>query len=152
MKIFFGGTKMTIKQISIFIENKPETLSELTDVLAKNNVNMRAIMLADTSDFGVVRLIVDNPDETAKLLEENDYVIKANGVIAIQIPDEAGSLNSILKLLGQNGRNVEYMYGFTGSKTNTACMILRCSDVPVTEKVLEDAGIVMISQDDLSNI
>ena len=100
---------MTIKQISIFIENKPETLSELTDVLAKNNVNMRAIMLADTSDFGIVRLIVDNPDETAKLLEQNDYVIKANGVIAIQIPDEAGSLNSILKLLGQNGRNVEYM-------------------------------------------
>ena len=107
---------MTIKQISIFIENKPETLSELTDVLAKNNVNMRAIMLADTSDFGVVRLIVDNPDETAKLLEQNDYVIKANGVIAIQIPDEAGSLNSILKLLGQNGRNVEYMYGLQVQK------------------------------------
>ena len=127
---------MTIKQISIFIENKPETLSELTDVLAKNNVNMRAIMLADTSDFGIVRLIVDNPDETAKLLEQNDYVIKANGVIAIQIPDEAGSLNSILKLLGQNGRNVEYMYGFTCSKRNTACMILRCSDVSATEKVL----------------
>lgn len=143
---------MTVNQISIFLENRPETLSELTDILAKNNVNMRAMMLADTSDFGVARIITDDCEKVQKLLEENDYIVKVTGVIAIEIPDEAGSLNKILKLLGENGRNVEYMYGFTGRKTNSACMILRCTDIPKTEEILEKNGIRTISQDDLKNI
>lgn len=143
---------MTVNQISIFLENRPETLSELTDILAKNNVNMRAMMLADTSDFGVARIITDDCEKVQKLLESNDYIVKVTGVIAIEIPDEAGSLNKILKLLGENGRNVEYMYGFTGRKTNSACMILRCTDIPKTEEILEKNGIRTISQDDLKNI
>lgn len=143
---------MTVNQISIFLENRPETLSELTDILAKNNVNMRAMMLADTSDFGVARIITDDCEKVQKLLESNDYIVKVTGVIAIEIPDEAGSLNKILKLLGENGRNVEYMYGFTGHKTNSACMILRCTDIPKTEEILEKNGIRTISQDDLKNI
>lgn len=143
---------MTVNQISIFLENKPESLSELTDVLAKNNVNMRAMMLADTSDFGVARIIADNAEAVAETLKKSDYIVNVTGVICIQIPDEAGSLNKILKLLGENGRNVEYMYGFTGSKTNSACMIIRCTDIPKTEAVLEKAGIVMLSQDDIKKI
>lgn len=143
---------MTVNQISIFLENRPETLSELTDILAKNNVNMRAMMLADTSDFGVARIITDDCEKVQKLLESNDYIVKVTGVIAIEIPDEAGSLNKILKLLGENGRNVEYMYGFTGRKTNSACMILRCTDIPKTEEILEKNEIRTISQDDLKNI
>ena len=143
---------MTVNQISIFLENRPETLSELTDILAKNNVNMRAMMLADTSDFRVARIITDDCEKVQKLLESNDYIVKVTGVIAIEIPDEAGSLNKILRLLGENGRNVEYMYGFTGRKTNSACMILRCTDIPKTEEILEKNGIRTISQDDLKNI
>lgn len=143
---------MTVNQISIFLENRPETLSELTDILAKNNVNMRAMMLADTSDFGVARIITDDCEKVQKLLESNDYIVKVTGVIAIEIPDEAGSLNKILKLLGENGRNVEYMYGFTGRKTNSACMILRCTDIPKTEEILEKNGIRTISQEQLKDI
>ncbi len=143
---------MTVNQISIFLENRPETLSELTDILAKNNVNMRAMMLADTSDFGVARIITDDCEKVQKMLEENDYIVKVTGVIALEIPDEAGSLNKILKLLSENGRNVEYMYGFTGRKTNTACMILRTTDIPKTEEVLEKNNIRTISQDELKNI
>lgn len=143
---------MTVNQISIFLENRPETLSELTDILAKNNVNMRAMMLADTSDFGVARIITDDCEKVQKLLESNDYIVKVTGVVAIEIPDEAGSLNKILKLLGENGRNVEYMYGFTGRKTNSACMILRCTDIPKTEEILEKNGIRTISQEQLKDI
>lgn len=143
---------MTVNQISIFLENKPESLSSLTDVLAKNNVNMRAMMLADTSDFGVARIIADNAEKVAETLKKNDYVVNVTGVIAIEIPDEAGSLNKILKLLGENGRNVEYMYGFTGKSTNSACMIIRTTDIPKTEEVLQKSNIHMISQDELKNI
>ena len=143
---------MTVNQISIFLENKPESLSQLTDVLAKNNINMRALALADTSDFGIARIITDDCAAAEYVLKNNDYIVKTTGVIAIEIPDEAGSLNKILKLLAENGRNIEYMYGFTGRKTNSACMIIRCTNMQKTEEILENNGIHTISQDELKNI
>jgi len=143
---------MTVNQISIFLENKPEALSQLTDVLAKNNINMRALSLADTSDFGIARIITDDCAKAEEILKKNDYIVKTNGVIAIEIPDESGSLNKILKLLASNGRNIEYMYGFTGRKTNSACMILRCTDIPKAESILEEKGIHTISQEELKDI
>ena len=143
---------MTINQISIFIENRKNALSELTNVLAEHNINLRAIQIADTSDFGIARIIVDQPEPVMAALERSAYIVKQTPVIAIEIPDEAGSLNKILKLLADNGRNVEYMYGFTGRKSGSAYMIIRCTDVPETERVLEKAGIRMISQADLSEI
>jgi len=143
---------MTIKQISIFIENRRNALSELTNVLATHNINIRALCLADSSDFGIARLIVDNSEQVQAALERSHYIVKVTSVIAIEIPDESGSLNKILKVLADNGRNVEYMYGFTGRKTNSAYMIIRCTDIPETEKVLEKAGIRMMDQNELVNI
>ena len=143
---------MTVNQISIFLENKPESLSQLTDVLAKNNINMRALALADTSDFGIARIITDDCAAAEEILKQNDYIVKTTGVVAIEIPDEAGSLNKILKLLAENGRNVEYMYGFTGRKTNSACMIIRCTNMQKTEEILENNGIHTIGQDELKDI
>ena len=143
---------MTIEQISIFIENRKNALAEFTNVLATHNINMRAMSLADTSDFGIARIIVDNAEQVQAALERSAYIVKVTPVIAIEIPDEAGSLNNILKILADNGRNVEYMYGFTGRKTNSAYMIIRCTDVPETEKVLEKAGIRMVAQNELSEL
>lgn len=143
---------MTVKQISIFLENRPESLMELTEILAKRNINMRALCLADTNDFGIARIIVDDPENVANILKEEEYIVKASNVIALEIPDETGSLNKILKILGENGRNVEYMYGFTGRKTNCAFMVLRCTDIPKTEQVLDSNGIRMLNQDELKNI
>ncbi len=143
---------MTIKQISIFIENRKNALSELTNVLATHNINIRALSLADSSDFGIARLIVDNSEQVQAALERSHYIVKVTSVIAIEIPDESGSLNKILKVLADNGRNVEYMYGFTGRKTNSAYMIIRCTDIPETEKVLEKAGIRMMNQDELEKL
>ena len=143
---------MTVKQISIFLENRPESLMELTDILAKRNINMRALCLADTNDFGIARIIVDDPENVASVLKEEEYIVKASNVIALEIPDETGSLNKILKILGENGRNVEYMYGFTGRKTNCAFMVLRCTDIPKTEQVLDSNGIRMLNQNELREI
>ncbi len=143
---------MTIKQISIFIENRKNALSELTNVLAEHKINIRAMNLADTSDFGIARLIVDNPEQVKAALERSAYIVKISPVIIVEIPDESGSLNKILKILADNGRNVEYMYGFTGRKSNSAYMIIRCTDVAETEKVFEKNGIRMVSQEELAGI
>ena len=143
---------MTVKQISIFIENRPESLLELTEILAENKINMRALCLADTNDFGIARIIVDDPEAVSELLKAEGYIVKATSVIALEIPDQTGSLNSILRILGQNGRNVEYMYGFTGRRTNSAFMVLRNTDVPKTESILEQNNIRMLSQEELKSI
>ena len=143
---------MTINQISIFIENRKNALSELTNVLATHNINIRAISLADTNDFGIARIIVENVEQVMGALERSHYIVKSTPVIAVEIPDEAGSLNKILKILADNGRNVEYMYGFTGHKSGSAYMIIRCTDVAETEKVCEKNGIRMIGQSELSEI
>ena len=143
---------MTIEQISIFIENRKNALAEFTNVLATHNINIRAMSLADTSDFGIARIIVDNVEQVMGALERSHYIVKSTPVIAVELPDEAGSLNKILKILADNGRNVEYMYGFTGRKTNSAYMIIRCTDVEETEKVCEKNGIRMVGQDELVNL
>lgn len=140
---------MTIKQISIFIENRKNALSELTNVLAEHKINIRTLSIADTSDFGIARIIVEKPEQVQAALERSHYIVKITPVIAVEIPDEAGSLNKILKILADNGRNVEYMYGFTGHKSNTAYMIIRSTDIPATEEVFEKAGIHMASEDEL---
>ena len=143
---------MTINQISIFIENRKNALSELTNVLAEHNINLRAIQIADTSDFGIARIIVDKPEPVMAALERSAYIVKQTPVIAIEIPDEAGSLNKILKLLADNGRNVEYMYGFTGRQTNAAFMVIRTTDVQKTEEILAKAKIRTVAQNEVSQL
>ena len=132
---------MTVKQISIFIENRKNALSELTNVLAEHKINLRTISIADTSDFGIARIIVEHTEQVQAALERSRYIVKVTPVIAVEIPDESGSLNKILKILADNSCNVEYMYGFTARKNNTAYMIIRSSNVPETERVLEKEGI-----------
>lgn len=143
---------MTIKQISIFIENRKNALSELTNVLAEHKISIRTLSIADTNDFGIARIIVDNPDQVQAALERSHYIVKTTPVIAAEIPDESGSLNKILRILADNGRNVEYMYGFTGKKSNRAFMIIRCTDIAATEKVFDDNNIKMLSQSEIEEL
>lgn len=143
---------MTINQISIFIENKPEALAKLTGVLAENKVNLRALSLADSSDFGIARIIVDDAAKVEEILKNEDFIVKITQVLAIEIPDQAGSLNHILQILSKANRNIEYMYGFTGKKTNQAYMILRTTDIPATEKVLSDNFIRMIDNKEVQDL
>lgn len=143
---------MSVKQLSVFLENRPGTLSEFTGILAQNNVNMRALSLADTYDFGIARIITDNPEKAAEIVRANSYVVNVSDVTVVEVSDSAGSLDRILKILGENGVNIEYMYGFTGKKTDSAYMIIRPTDVASAEPVLEKAGIHIVKSGDISSL
>ena len=116
---------MTVKQISVFVENKAGRLAELTDYLNQHGIDMRALSIAEAEDFGVVRMIVDDAYKTSCVLKEAGYVVSITPVLAVEIPDEPGSLYKIMKILGDGGVNLEYTYAFLTRKQNTAYIILR---------------------------
>ena len=144
---------MTIEQISIFIENRKNALAEFTNVLATHNINIRAMSLADTSDFGIARIIVDNVEQVMGALERSHYIVKVTPVIAIEIPDEAGGLDKLLDKFTDESVNIEYMYAFPGGKnTDRACMIFRVADTKAAEARLTGAGVKVLTQEEISNI
>lgn len=143
---------MTVKQISVFLENKPSKLAEFTDVLSKNNIDMRALSLAEAADFGIVRIIVDNVYNASTVLKDEGYVFSITNVVAVMIPDEPGGLNKVIHVLGKNGINVDYMYAFTTRKAGMASMIFRIKDNQKAIDVLQANNIKPISQDDLQNL
>ncbi len=143
---------MTAKQISIFLENKPGKLSEFTKILEQNNINMRALSLAEAEDFGILRLIVDDSYKAACVLKENSYIFSITPVLAVGIPDRPGSLVKVLDLLGDNGVNLEYTYAFTTRKKDMAYMIFRVTDNEKAIEVLTKNGIQPICQSELSKL
>lgn len=143
---------MTVKQISVFVENKAGKLAELTEYLHQNNIDMRALSIAETQDFGIVRIIVDDPYKTSCILKEAGYVVSITPVLAVEMPDEPGSLFRILKTLGDGDISLEYMYAFLTRKEATAYMILRVEDNEKAVEVLNKNGIHTISQDVIINL
>lgn len=127
-----------IKQISVFIENKPGSLADITGVLAKNNININAMNIAETSDYGLLRLIVEETDKTLKALNDEGYITHVSEVVKVQIPDEPGSLNGILKKLAAENINVKYMYSIFSLQDGKACLIFKVDDCEKAEKVLEE--------------
>ena len=143
---------MTVKQISVFLENKPGRLAELTDVLSQNEIDMRALSLAEAADFGIARAIVDNTYKASTVLKDAGYVFSITKVIAVVIPDELGGLSRVIRLLGENEVNVEYMYAFTTPKKGKACMILRVQDNTKAIEVLQKGGVCPVCQDKLMEL
>lgn len=143
---------MTAKQISVFLENKPGQLKEFTKVLQANGINMYALSIADSKDFGIVRVIVDDSYKAACVLKEADYVYSITPVLAVEISDRPGSLVKVLNLLGDHGVNLEYTYVFTARKEGHAYSILRVADNEKAIEVLGKHGIKMICQDDLAGL
>lgn len=132
---------MFIKQVSVFIENQPGALSEVLDILAENDINMSALSVADTADFGILRLIVSNPDEAKKILREKGYIVKLTDVIAVGIEDRPGGLSKPLKLLKENDIAIEYMYAFIGKAESGALVVMKTSDSEKSAKVLADVAV-----------
>ena len=141
--------KRVIDQLSIFLENKEGRLHNILDIIEELNVNLRALSLADTSEFGILRLIVDNPKLVKEKLEEKDYIVKITKVFAVAINDEPGGLNSVLRLLKKNDINVEYLYAFVEQKTYNAIVILRLENMEEGLKVLEEGNADIISSADI---
>ena len=144
---------MAIKQISVFLENKPGKLKEMTGVLAANNVDMRALSLAETKDFGIARLVVDDVFNAVNILKEANFVASLTSVLAVAVPDEPGGLDKLLQIFSDAKVNIEYMYAFTGIKNpGHAFMVFRVADTKAAEVKLAGMGLKIISQDDLASI
>mgnify|MGYP003376662070 CR=1 FL=1 len=143
---------MTVKQISVFVENTAGKLAEFIRVLCKHNINIRALSLADTRDFGILRLIVDDTYETVHMLEDEGYVFSITKVLAVAVPDEPGYLYRILTILGDNDINIEYTYAFHHKTQEVAYMIFRVEDNEKAVEVLTREGVKMIDQEHLREI
>jgi len=132
---------MIIKQISIFIENKPGRLAEITDIIAQNNINIRALSVADTTNFGILRIIVDDPDKVEKVLKENEMTVSITSVISVLVDDKAGGLAAMLKHLAESDISIEYMYGFVVNQ-GKACIIMRIGNDEdfKSMQILKNAG------------
>ena len=144
---------MSIKQISIFLENKPGALYAMTGVLAQHNVDMRALSLAETKDFGIVRLIVDNVYEATTVLKDAGYVHSVTPVLGVAIPDTPGGLNKVLQVLTNAKVNVEYMYAFLGGKdVDHAYMIFRVADNAAASAALAAQGIQVVEQEEIEKL
>ena len=141
---------MKVTQLSIFLENKKGRLAEVTKVLALNNVNIRSLFIADTSDFGILRIIVNDPQSAYDILKENQFTVSKNDVVAVEIPDEPGGLSNVLDLIDRNELNVEYLYCFVDHCKNTAVDIMRFEDVDRAVSVLEGANVKMLGVDEIS--
>jgi len=143
---------MTVKQISVFLENRPGALAEFTRILEKSNIDLRALSLAESEDFGIVRVIVDDPYATIQILKEEGYVCSVTKVIAVEIKDKPGALVKMLNALGDNNVNLEYSYAFLAKKANSAFMILRVADNEKAIKVLTQNGIRPICHEDMESM
>ena len=142
---------MSLNQISVFLENKPGRLQALTDILARKDINMRALSLAEASDFGIVRIIADDLDASSAILREEGYIYTITQVVGVAIPDEPGGLNNVLKVLSDGGVNVEYMYAFLARKsTEHAYMIFHVQDVEKAAAALAEKGIACVGQEELT--
>ena len=144
---------MFIKQLSVFVENKQGALSGIITLLSKNGVNLRAVSIADTQDFGVLRVIVNDIEKAKNALKDNNVIVTANDVIGVVLQDRPGALASVLELLSAGGVNVEYMYAFvTPGTANGAYLVLRARNNLKAEKILSDNGVPMLSEKDIEKM
>lgn len=143
---------MAIRQLTVFVENKQGSLVAVTDTLSRNNINLRALSIAETSDFGMLRLIVNDTETAEKVLTEEGYLIKVNEVVGVKIGDTPGKLTAALSVLDENKINMEYLYAFMSRTEKHAYVVIRVEDNEVAERVLETAGFHMITQADISKL
>jgi len=143
---------MKLQQISVFIENQSGRLHEVTKLLGESGINIRALSLADTSDFGILRLIVNNPEKAYDLLKENEFTVGRTEVLAVIVSDHPGGLAKILGCLDANNINVEYMYAFVDHHRERAIMIFRFDDTDLAAEKLSSAGFGFVKQSDIADL
>jgi hypothetical protein len=143
---------MKLKQISIFLENKEGRLKKAINILSKNNINIRALSIADTSEFGILRLIVPEPEKAQDKLEEKNFVVKVNEVIAVEVPDQPGGLDSILNILYDSKINVEYLYAFVEKNEDKAIVVIKTENIDEGIAALEESNIKIMSAEDVNRL
>ena len=143
---------MAIKQLTIFVENKQGALVEITDKLASNNINIRALSIAETEDFGILRLIVNDDKKAKETLENAGYLIKITDVVGVKIGDAPGKLTGALEVIDKAGINMEYLYAFMARTEKHAYVVLRVADNKAAEDALEASGYHLITEADICKL
>ena len=143
---------MSLKQLTVFVENTQGSLVNITDTLAQKGVNLRALSIADTKDFGLLRLIVSDNDAAETALKEKDYLLKITEVVGVKIGDQPGKLSKALAVLADAGVNVEYLYAFMARTEKHAYVVLRPTDNAAAEAALESAGFHLITDADVDKL
>jgi len=140
---------MTVEQLSVFVENKPGKLVEALEALSGANIDLRALSLADTSDFGILRAIVDKPDYALEVLSEAGFLVKTNEVLAVVVGDKPGGLAAVVRLLSEAGVDIEYTYAFVAHSSDNAYVILRVGNNEAAVKILTKSGITLLTANEL---
>ena len=143
---------MAIKQLTVFIQNQKGTVVSVTDILSQNNINIRALSIAETQDFGILRLIVNDETAAERVLTENGYLIKVIDVVGVKIGDAPGKLTAALNVLDKANINVDYLYAFMARTEKHAYVVLRVEDNDIAEEILTEAGFKMISEADICKL
>lgn len=143
---------MKVEQISVFLENKAGRLLEVAKILGDNGVNIRALSLADTTDFGILRLIVNDNEKAKKVLKENGFTVKVTHVIAVEVDDKPGGLASILNPLAEEGINVEYMYAFVEKSKNKAVLVFKFEDLDRAIEILKKNNIKILTNEEIREL
>ncbi len=143
---------MKLTQISIFLENRKGRLYEVCSLLGKNKINIRALNIAETPEFGILRIVVDRPEDAVKLLKENGFVANLTDIVAVEVEDRPGGLASILKIFSDNNINLEYMYGFVEKSSDKALLVFRFDEPDKAIEVLLKNKIKIIGKKDISEL
>lgn len=139
------------KQISVFVDNKPNQLTGVMALLKNSDINVRALSLADTSDFGILRMVVNDTDKAEKVLKNASYAVTVTEIVAITIPDSPGQLSRVLDILGAENVNLEYLYAFTGASDRSVSFVIRVDDIKMASDALTKGGIIQLTEQDLSD-
>ena len=140
---------MKLKQVSIFLENKKGRLWNALSILRESRMNIRALSIADTSEFGILRIIVPDPEKAKEALEANNFVVKITDVIAVEVHDTPGGLEGILEILNKSETNVEYIYAFVEKKGEKAAVVLRTEDIDAGINALKEGGAAVLSPEEV---
>lgn len=136
---------MRVEQIAVFLENKSGRLAEITRILAENDINIRALSVADTADFGILRLIVDKVDKAKEVLRAGGFTVGKTNVVAVEVPDRSGGLSGVLQVVTDAGLNVEYMYAFVNRSGANAVLIFRFDEMDKAIEVLQQNGFTLLT-------
>jgi len=140
------------KQISVFLENKAGRLSHVTRVLGDAGVNIRALSIADTSDFGILRIIVNDPGKAYRILKEAGFTVSETEVVAVQVSDTPGGLATVLEKMAEVNLNIEYLYAFLGTTGNDALVVFKVEDLEKAYSTFREKGIKFINEQELYNM
>jgi hypothetical protein len=143
---------MAVKQISVFLENKAGRLAKVAEELKNNGINIRALTIADTSDFGILRMIVNNPDKSYDVLKKAGFTVRESGILAIELDDKEGVFHTLMKLCDEKGLNVEYTYSFVEQYSNKAILFLRFEDNDKAFALFSKLGYKLLSDDEIKKI